>query len=147
MDTTVRDAGSPQVTSRRRRPERHAAARSPRVDRILVVSSAGEPTAEPTGGESLGSTLVVGGLTGFVLMAAAVYVVGLAVGAGPAGSLGMAVFCAVWGGVGFGCMFGGVVYTVREEHREAAAVDEVVPAPLARPVSPAAAGSPRRGPW
>lgn len=125
MDTTVRNAGAPEARSRRRPAERHAPVRAPRADRDPVVSAAVERTEERTEGESLGRALVMGGLIGVVLMAAAVYVVGLAVGAGPAGSLGIAVFCAFWGGLGFGCMFGGVMYTVREERREADTVSEV----------------------
>lgn len=125
MDTTVRNAGSPQLTLSRRQAERHAAASAPRVDRDLVVSTAVERTAKRTAGESLGRALVVGGLIGVVLMAAAVFVAALAVGAGPAGSLGIAVFCAFWGGLGFGCMFGGVMYSVREERREADKINEV----------------------
>jgi len=121
MDTKVRNAGSSQVTADRGRAEGHGAASAPRADRDVAVSTAVERTA----GASLERTLVVDGLIGFVLMAAAVYVVGLAVGAGPAGALGMAVFCAFWGGLGFGCMFGGVMYTMREERREAGTTNEV----------------------
>jgi hypothetical protein len=77
------------------------------------------PTPGRTAGESLGRDAAIGGLIGFVLMGAAVFVMATAAGAEAAGSLWIGGFCAVWGGLGFGSMMGAIASSMREERREA----------------------------
>jgi hypothetical protein len=60
----------------------------------------------------------VGGLIGFALMAAAVFVLGIASGTGTGGAIGIGLFCGFWGGLGFGGMLGATVALVREQQRQ-----------------------------
>lgn len=117
MDTTVHNP--PPATSRRRSRERRTIVSAHRVGSVPVVKTEVEPTSGRTGDESLGRDAARGGLIGFVLMGAAVFVMALAAGAEAAGSLWIAGFCAVWGGLGFGCMMGAIASAARKERREA----------------------------
>jgi hypothetical protein len=52
-------------------------------------------------------------------MTLAVTVLGYAGGANMREALGMGLFCAFWGGLGFGCMMGATIAVVHSQEREA----------------------------
>jgi hypothetical protein len=54
-------------------------------------------------------------------MTALVFGMGMFAGFGAGASLGLGLFCAFWGGLGFGSMVASVFVAAREEERERAA--------------------------
>lgn len=62
---------------------------------------------------SFGKPLLIGAILGFVTLAAGCIAIGLSSGYDVPGTLGIAVFAAAFGGVGFGCMFGAVYAITR----------------------------------
>jgi hypothetical protein len=79
--------------------------------------------------------LLVGIVIAFVVFTIAITLMGLAAGADFVGSLGLGVFGAFWGGIGFGAM-GGAVYAVMRA--AAVADDAAVRAPDEQPLRHAA---------
>lgn len=122
MSTMVRDAGATVARPR-------AVARPPRLG--SVASTAVERTPERTSAERLARASILGGLIGFLLMGAGVYAMSIAAGADAPGALGVAAFCAVWGGLGFGCLLGAIANAAWEERLEAraAAISPSPPSP------------------
>src|SRR4051812_15877426 len=77
------------------------------------------PHAPRNAEQSAGWGAAVGGSAGFVLMTVAVTVLAYAGGANLREAVGMGLFCAFWGGLGFGCMMGATIAVVRCQDREA----------------------------
>jgi hypothetical protein len=73
---------------------------------------------ERTGDQRLGRAVVIGCAIGVVGMTALVFGMGMIAGFGAGASLGLGLFCAFWGGLGFGSMFASVFIAAREEQRE-----------------------------
>ncbi len=74
-----------------------------------------------TADQRLGRAVVIGCAIGVPSMTALVFVMGMIAGFDAWGSLGMGLFCAFWGGLGFGSMFATVLVGTREEQRDRAA--------------------------
>jgi hypothetical protein len=64
-----------------------------------------------------GRGAVLGGLIGVVVMAGAVALLGVSTGTGLGGAIGLGIFCAFWGGLGFGSMLGATVSLMRAQER------------------------------
>jgi hypothetical protein len=105
MQTSVSAAPDELVTKRREHPPALAAPLAPTHTR----------NAE----QSAGFGAAVGGSGGFVLMTVAVTVLAYTGGANLREALGMGLFCAFWGGLGFGCMMGATIAVVLCQDREA----------------------------
>lgn len=60
----------------------------------------------------------IGAVIGFVVLTAACTVLGMSSGFDDAGSLGMALVGGMFGGIGFGAMFGAIVAITRAEVKE-----------------------------
>lgn len=82
----------------------------------------------------LGRTVGVGAVIGVVVFFVGGCAGMLAAGVGWGAAAGLGVFVAMWGGIGFGSMVGGVTYLVRSEAAEARAPATAA----ARPVEPSA---------
>jgi hypothetical protein len=67
------------------------------------------PAADP----NLGRSAVIGYVTGFLVTATAITLIGTFAGAGFTNSLGLGAFVGVWGGGGFGFMLGGTIPLAR----------------------------------
>jgi hypothetical protein len=81
--------------------------------------AAPHPPAETRNAEqSAGIGAAIGGCGGFVLMTVAVTILGYSGGANMREAIGMGLFCAFWGGLGFGCMMGATIAVVRCQDRE-----------------------------
>jgi hypothetical protein len=87
-------------------------------DPVRVEPSAVPKVIERTGDQRLGRAVVIGCVIGAVGMTALVFGMGMIAGFGAGASLGLGLFCAFWGGLGFGSMFASVLVAVREERRE-----------------------------
>lgn len=83
----------------------------------------------------LGRCLGIGSGIGIAVAFVGIAVPSLLAGMEVGSALGFGAFVALWGGLGFGSMMGGVAYVVGVERAAADASDE----------EPADAGSPRRG--
>ena len=77
------------------------------TDTVVADHEGHGSTTEPPG---LGKSVLIGSLIGMVLALAVVTLGLLAWGATAPESLGVAIFAAFWGGIGFGSMVGGVVF-------------------------------------
>jgi hypothetical protein len=73
---------------------------------------------ERTPEQRIGRAAVVGGVVGTAVLLPAFVALGLAVGAGAAAAVGIALYCAVLGGLGLGCMWGAVLAFDKEARRE-----------------------------
>jgi hypothetical protein len=108
-----------EVTSIRRGPL--AGLREPSRARARAqhrgIDSAVTTRASRTGDERLARAVVLGCTIGVVAMTALVFAMGVMAGADPLASLGMGLFCAFWGGLGFGAMIGSVLVGSSEERR------------------------------
>jgi len=67
----------------------------------------GRSTVEPLG---LGHSLAVGAVVGMVLALVGVTLGLMATGLSWVDSIGVGIFAAFWGGIGFGTMIGGVIF-------------------------------------
>ena len=74
--------------------------------------------------QRIGHAAVRGTLVGYVAVTVIVTIIGLFSDAGIGPSIAIALFCAFWGGPGFGGMIGATLALTREEAREAAAERE-----------------------
>jgi hypothetical protein len=87
-------------------------------DPVPLQPSAVSQVIERTADQRLGRAVVIGCALGVVGMTALVFGMGMIAGFGAGASLGLGLFCAFWGGLGFGSMFASVLVAVREERRE-----------------------------
>jgi hypothetical protein len=76
-----------------------------------------------------GRGAVVGGAIGFVMMALAVFVLGITSDLSTTSSIGIGLFCAFWGGLGFGAMMGATIWLIKGQEREEAAAKARCPSP------------------
>src|SRR5690242_4141264 len=85
----------------------------------LAVQSVGPAiNATPDYDDRLaGRGAVIGGTIGFVLMGAAVFVLGITSAMGFVSSIGIGLFCAFWGGLGFGGMMGATISLIKGQER------------------------------
>lgn len=81
-----------------------------------VTSSRDPRWAEPPG---LGRTVAVGSIIGVVVSFVGVTIGVLALGVEGGSAIGIGLFVAFWGGLGFGTMVGGVIYAFSVEAGEA----------------------------
>ena len=114
MSTTVR-VGSPVEPSLLDHPDVPAPVGRP--THAVDPEAGAVGVTERTGDQRLGRAVVIGCLIGVVSMTALVFGIGMIAGAGPGASLGLGLFCAVWGGLGFGSMIGAVLVGTRQERR------------------------------
>jgi hypothetical protein len=77
-------------------------------------------------GDGVGRGALIGAAVGFVVVGSLVAAIGRVAGLELLDSLGVAALAAVWGGPGFGSMFGAIATITRNE-RAAAAVIESAP--------------------
>lgn len=84
-----------------------------------MPAKARDTTSTPD--QHIGRGAVIGAAIGVTVLFPAVLLLGLAVGAGAASAVGLALVCAFWGGLGLGAMEGAVAAVAREERREAEA--------------------------
>lgn len=74
--------------------------------------------ARPGGEGRIGRAALRGSIVGFVLFVVGAGGLGLLCGMGLGGALGLGVFTGLWGGPGFGGMFGAIMASEREsQHR------------------------------
>jgi hypothetical protein len=62
-----------------------------------------------------GRPILIGSVLGIVVFTVAVTCMGVATGYGFRNSLGLAIFCSFWGGIGFGAWFGAAYAISRPE--------------------------------
>ena len=66
-------------------------------------------------GDGVGRAALIGAAIGFVTMICVATSIGLIGGLPPLGALAVGTFAAVWGGPGFGAMFGSIAAITRNE--------------------------------
>jgi hypothetical protein len=79
-------------------------------DQPITLTVSGAVDASEAG---LGKAVVVGAAAGFLVVVPIVALMLLVAGAGPRSALGVGVYVALWGGPGFGAMFGAVRHVSR----------------------------------
>ncbi len=94
----------------------HADARG--VHPVAAVREAQDRSVAQTPEQRVGRAGVVGAVIGAMVAIPTFFVLGIATGAGTAGAIGLALFCAFWGGLGLGAMWGAVAGFTKEERRE-----------------------------
>lgn len=83
----------------------------------LLLRRSATPRLQPDGASRVGSRVVVGSFAAMVVVFALVTVgVGAVTDSFAVGAL-MGLFCAGWGGIGFGMMFSGALAVLREGDR------------------------------
>jgi hypothetical protein len=83
---------------------------------VTTPSEADSPWLEPPGaGRALGIGVTIGVIASFVASAGLLLASGQSVGA----AIGLGAFVAIWGGLGFGGMVGGVIWASRLESEAA----------------------------
>lgn len=70
-------------------------------------------------GDGVGRGALIGAAIGCVVVASLVTVVGRVAGLGPLDSFGLGLATAVWGGPGFGALFGAIATITRNERAAA----------------------------
>jgi hypothetical protein len=89
--------------------------------------------ASPPG---LGRYLAIGSGVGVILSFALITVLSVLGGIESGAAIGFGLFVALWGGLGFGSMMGGVAYTMSLEEREAAGQQPAATGATDVPVKP-----------
>lgn len=94
------------------------------TDRSAAPPTAGAPQDHMSLGHGVARSALIGVAVGFLAMAALATTVARMAGLEPVEALGVGCFTALWGGPGFGAMFGAITAITRNERL----ADEAPPA-------------------